>query len=163
MILLCCIIFCLLHILFCSGRILLYFLITNQFSQNNTGFVMLEGHKSQLQQSSSSSSSIQLLSCVQLFGPRGLQPARLLSTWNSADKNTGVGCHSLLQGIFPTQGLNSGLQLYSQILYHCATWEAPTQVIIYLTRTTGGNIVSMTENRTGNQLFLDSTPNCTRN
>ena len=133
-------------------------LITNQFSQNNTGFVMLEGHKGQLQQSSSSSSSsIQLLSCVQLFAPRGLQPARLLSTWNSADKNTGVGCHSLLQG------LNSGLQLYSQILYHCATWEAPTQVIIYLTRTTGGNIVSMTENRTGNQLFLDSTPNCTRN
>ena len=25
------------------------------------------------------------------------------------DKNTGVGCHALLQGIFPTQGLNPGL------------------------------------------------------
>ena len=26
--------------------------------------------------------------------------------WDSPDKNTGVGCHALLQGIFPTQGLN---------------------------------------------------------
>ena len=33
----------------------------------------------------------------------GLEPARLLSTWNSSGKNTGVGCHFLLQGIFPTQ------------------------------------------------------------
>ena len=29
--------------------------------------------------------------------------------WDSAGKNTGVGCHALLQGIFPTQGLNSHL------------------------------------------------------
>ena len=27
----------------------------------------------------------------------------------SPGKNSGVGCHSLLQGIFPTQGLNLGL------------------------------------------------------
>ena len=33
--------------------------------------------------------------------------ARLLNPWNSPGKNTGVGCHFLLQGIFPTQGLNS--------------------------------------------------------
>ena len=26
--------------------------------------------------------------------------------WDSSNKNTGVGCHALLQGIFPTQGLN---------------------------------------------------------
>ena len=37
---------------------------------------------------------------------RGLQTARLLSPWNSPDKNTGVGSHSLLQGVFPTQGSN---------------------------------------------------------
>ena len=29
-----------------------------------------------------------------------------LCLWNSLGKNTEVGCHSLLQGIFPTQGLN---------------------------------------------------------
>ena len=38
----------------------------------------------------------------------GLQPARLLYPWNSPGKNTGVGCHFLLQGIFPTQELNPG-------------------------------------------------------
>ena len=38
--------------------------------------------------------------------PHGLWPARLLCPQNSPGKNTGVGCHSLLQGIFPTQGLN---------------------------------------------------------
>ena len=31
--------------------------------------------------------------------PHGLYPARLLCPWNSPGKNTGVGCHSLLQGI----------------------------------------------------------------
>ena len=29
--------------------------------------------------------------------------------WNTQEKNTGVGSHSLLQGLFPTQGLNPGL------------------------------------------------------
>ena len=33
-------------------------------------------------------------------------------------KNTGVGCHALLQGIFTTQGLNPGLPHYRWILYH---------------------------------------------
>ena len=33
-------------------------------------------------------------------------------------KNTGVGCHSLLQGIFPNQGLNPGFLHCRQILYH---------------------------------------------
>ena len=38
--------------------------------------------------------------------PRGLEPARLLCLWDSPSKNTGVGCHALLQGIFLTQGSN---------------------------------------------------------
>ena len=42
--------------------------------------------------------------------PHGLQPARLLCPWDSPGKNnTGVGWHTLLQGIFLTQGLNLGL------------------------------------------------------
>ena len=36
----------------------------------------------------------------------GLQSARLLCPWDSPGKNTGVGCHAVLQGIFLTQGLN---------------------------------------------------------
>ena len=46
------------------------------------------------------------------------QPLGFLCPWNSPGKNTGVGCHSLLQGIFPTQGLNLGLLHCRQILYH---------------------------------------------
>ena len=36
----------------------------------------------------------------------GLEPTRLLCPWNFPGKNNRVGCHSLLQGIFLTQGLN---------------------------------------------------------
>ena len=43
--------------------------------------------------------------------PHGLQPTRLLCPWNSSGKNTEVGCHSFLQGIFPSQRLNLGLPL----------------------------------------------------
>ena len=46
-----------------------------------------------------------------------LQPTRLFCPWDSPGQNTGGGCHSLLQGIFPTQGLNPGLLHYHQILY----------------------------------------------
>ena len=38
--------------------------------------------------------------------PCGWSPARLLCPWDSSGKNTGVGCHFLLQRIFLTQGLN---------------------------------------------------------
>ena len=44
-----------------------------------------------------------LQSCLTLR-PCRLQPARLLCPWDSPGKNTGVGCHALLQGIFLTQG-----------------------------------------------------------
>ena len=47
----------------------------------------------------------------------GLEPARLLCPWNSPGKNTWVGCHFFLQGIFPTQGLNPGLLHCRQIIY----------------------------------------------
>ena len=38
--------------------------------------------------------------------PHGLSPTRLLCPWNSPDKNTGMGCCSLLQGILLIQGSN---------------------------------------------------------
>ena len=49
--------------------------------------------------------------------PWGLQPTKFLYPWNSPGKNTGVGSHSFLQGIFPTQGSNLGLLYCGQILY----------------------------------------------
>ena len=44
---------------------------------------------------------------------------------DSPGKNTGMGCHALLQGIFPTQGLNPGLPHCRQILYHLSHWGSP--------------------------------------
>ena len=42
--------------------------------------------------------------CLTLcYGPLS---TKLLCPWDFPGKNTGVGCHALLQGIFPTQGLN---------------------------------------------------------
>ena len=46
-----------------------------------------------------------------------LWPHGLYSPRNSPAQNTGVGSHSLLQGIVPTQGLNPGLLHWRQILY----------------------------------------------
>ena len=60
-----------------------------------------------------------LLNSVWLFATRGLY-----NPWNSPGQNTGVGSHSLLQGIFPTQGMNPGFLHCRQILYSWATREA---------------------------------------
>ena len=45
---------------------------------------------------------------------------RLYSPWNSPGQNTGVGSLSLLEGIFPSQGMNPGLPYCRQILYQCS-------------------------------------------
>ena len=50
--------------------------------------------------------------------PHWLQPARLLCPWNSLGKNTGVGCHFLLEGLFLTQGSNLCLLHCKKIIYH---------------------------------------------
>ena len=51
---------------------------------------------------------------VHLFG---LWPVGLLCLLDFSGKNTGVGCHFFLQGIFLTQGLNSRLLHCMWILY----------------------------------------------
>ena len=49
--------------------------------------------------------------------PQGLYPASLLCPWKSLSKNSGVGCHSLLQRIFLIRGWNPDLLIWRQILY----------------------------------------------
>ena len=58
-----------------------------------------------------------IYSHVWLFG--------LYSLWNSPSQNTGVGSLSLLQGIFPTQGLNPGLPHCRWILYQLSHQGSP--------------------------------------
>ena len=48
----------------------------------------------------------------------GLYPTRLLRLWDFPGKNTRVGYHAFLQGIFPTRGSNLSLLHCRQILYH---------------------------------------------
>ena len=64
--------------------------------------------------------------------PHGLEPARLLCPWDSPGKNTGVGCHSLLQGIFLTQGSNLGLLYCRQILYCLSHPGSPDRYTVYI-------------------------------
>ena len=62
---------------------------------------------------------VKSLSCVRLFAtPWAVACPRLLHPWDFLGKSTEVGCHFLLQGIFPTQGSNPGLPHCRQTLYH---------------------------------------------
>ena len=57
-------------------------------------------------------------SCPTLCDPTDCSPPCLLSPWSSPGKNTGVGYHLLLQGIYPTQGLNPALLHCRHIYTH---------------------------------------------
>ena len=58
-----------------------------------------------------------LKSCLTLFNPTDCSPpgSSALGPWDSPGKNTGVGSCALLQGIFPTQGLNPDLYLNTNL------------------------------------------------
>ena len=62
-------------------------------------------------------------SCSVMFD--SLRPHGLYTPWNSPGQNTGVGSLSLLQGIFPTQGLNPGLPHCRRILYQLSHKGSP--------------------------------------
>ena len=73
----------------------------------------------------SESESVSPLDMSSSLQPHGLEPIRLLCPWDSPGKNTGVGCHCLLQGIFPTQESNPSLLHCRQILYHLSHQGSP--------------------------------------
>ena len=52
-------------------------------------------------------------------------PWNTYSPWNSPDQNTEMDSHSLLQGIFPTKGANTGLLHCRQILYQLSHQGSP--------------------------------------
>ena len=60
-------------------------------------------------------------SCLTLQS-HGLQSTRLLCPWDFPGKNAGVGCHFLLQGIFPTPGSN----------LHLLLWQADSLLLSHL-------------------------------
>ena len=56
-------------------------------------------------------------------------PHGLYSPWNSPGQNIGVGSCSLLQGIFPTQGSNSGFLHWRGMLY-CLSHQGGPMVVL---------------------------------
>ena len=84
----------------------------------------------------------QLLICVQLCHPMNLSLPGSAVHGDSSDKNTGVGCHVLLQGIFPTQGLNPGLTHCRQILYQLSHQGSLTFKDLVKSSESGGILVS---------------------
>ena len=63
--------------------------------------------------------------CPTLCDPTDCSPPGSSVHGDSPGKNTGMGCHDLLQGIFPTQGSNPGLPHCRQILYHLSHQSSP--------------------------------------
>ena len=70
-----------------------------------------------------------LQSCLTLCNPMDCSPSRPLCLWDSPDKNTGMGCCFLLQGIFPTSRLLDLLHWQADSFTTSATWEASLEVV----------------------------------
>ena len=68
---------------------------------------------------------VKSLSRARLFATPWIVCTKLLRPWDFQGKSTRVGCHFLLQGIFPTQGLNPGLSHCRQTLYHLSHQGSP--------------------------------------
>ena len=66
--------------------------------------------------------------------PCGLQSARLLCPWDSAGKNTRVGCPAFLQGVFLTQRSNPWLLNWRKILHHWDTRETQEKLSFRATK-----------------------------
>ena len=62
--------------------------------------------------------------------PHGLQPTRLLCPWDFPGKNTGVGCHFLLQGIFPTQGSLKSIYRFNAISRKLSSFWRNSKLIL---------------------------------
>ena len=77
--------------------------------------------------------------------------------WNSPGKNTRVGCHSLLQGIFPTQGSNLGLLDCRWIIYYLTHQGRPRKADIILHNSLLRKLrLKLLQNLPKLSLFLDS-------
>jgi len=85
-----------------------------------------------------------------------LPPHGLYSPWNSPGQNTGAGSLSLLQGIFPTQGLNSGLLHCRWILYQLSHEGSPSILEWVPYPFSSGS--SLPRNRTRVSCIADSLP-----
>ena len=71
-------------------------------------------------------------SCSILCDPMDCSPLGSSVYRDYPGKDTGVGCHALLQGLFPIQGSNPGLSHHRQILYHLSHQGSPSLLLSYV-------------------------------
>ena len=67
--------------------------------------------------------------CLTLCDPMDCSPLGSSVHGDSPGKNTGGGCHALLQGLLPTQGSNPGLPHCRRILYQLSHKGSPGDLI----------------------------------
>ena len=70
-------------------------------------------------------------SCPTLCYPMDCSPPGSSVQGDSPGKNTGMGCYTLLQGIFPTQGLDPGLLHCRRILY-CLSHQGSPRILYWV-------------------------------
>ena len=102
-----------------------------------------------------------LLGWVWLLWPNGPYPARLLCPWDFLGKNTGVGSHLLLQGIFLIQGSNLDLLHCRWILYWLSHWGC--HLGSFYPKTSGYNLSCFGTRQILTHLFhlhSNSSPDC---
>ena len=89
--------------------------------------------------------------------PRGSSVHR-----DSPGKNTAVGCHALLQGIFPIRGSNPGLPHYRWILYHLSHQWSPLLLLsfIWLSHINGYSVYTVLYISWNIQVTLNTSLNC---
>ena len=107
---------------FFQERSLCYKLLSQNSSFITLFLHLLSGGKKKLELGASWKQGLTCISChacvpshsvvSDALRPRGLYPARFLCPSASPGKNTGVGCHAPLLGIFPTQGSNLCLSCF---------------------------------------------------
>ena len=103
-----------------AGNILIFILQMRKLRQwrlNNFTMIIHLGSIRASGQRQGRACVLSRFSHVPLFVPHGLQATRLLCPWDFPGKNTGAGCHTLLQRIFLTQGSNPSLS-------HLLHWQA---------------------------------------
>ena len=103
--------------------------------------------------------------CPNLCDPMICSPPGSSIHGDSPGKNTGVGCHALLQGIFPTQESNLGLLHSRQIFYHLSHQGSPWILVAYpfsrgsfqprtLTRVSALRVDSLTAELPGKPIYI---------
>ena len=124
------------------GRILFFVFVQLR------GSALTVGGQPQLQEAGCSSLPCGVLclvtqSCLTLYDSMDYSPSGSSVHGDSPGKNSGVGCHTLLQGIFPTQGLNPDILHFRQSLHclsHLLAILVPNMAVCLLKAWKGENV-----------------------